>query len=126
MSANAWELAFGRRPNLEVVSTASPCIASAVRVWTDGGVSGSVKASKRGKNAWSFSMETDSLNIVSQVSTGWRFDTHKISRRGGDAGQDVSTVTLTGGDSAAAPARYTGTTWRMTRRSPILHPVVCS
>ena len=126
MSANAGEAAFGSRLNLEVVSAASPCIASAVRVWTDGGVSRSVKASKSGKNACSFSIEIDSLNIVSQASAIWRFNTHKISRRGGDAGQEVSTVTLTGGDSAAAPARYTGTVWRMARRSLILHPVVCS
>ena len=126
MSANAMEPTFGSRPSFEVVSTASPCIASAVRVWTDGGVSGSVKASKRGKNACSFSMETDSLGIVSQVSVGWRFNTHRVSRRGGDAGQEVSTVILTGGDSAAAPARYTGTVWRKTRRSLILYPAVCS
>lgn len=70
MSANAGEPVFGSKPNLEVVSTASPCIASAVRVWTEGGVSGSVRASKRGKNAHSFSMEVDSLKIMSQASAG--------------------------------------------------------
>ena len=85
-----------------------------------------VKASKRGKNACSFSMEIDSLNIVSQVPASWGFNTHRISRRGGDAGHEVSTVTLTGGDSAAAPARYAGTVWRKTRRSLILYPAVCS
>lgn len=65
MSANASEPAFGSRPNLKVASTADPCIASAVRVWTEGGVFGSVKVSKRGKYARSFSMEIDSLGIVS-------------------------------------------------------------
>ena len=72
-------------------------------------MSGFVKASKSGKKACSFSREIDSLNAVSQASASWGFNTYKISRRGGDAGQEVSTVTLTGGDNAAAPARYTGT-----------------
>ena len=126
MSANAREPVFWSRPNLEVVSTASPCIASVLRVWTDGGVFGSVKESKRGKKACSFSMEIDSLGIVSHESTSRGRNTYKISRSGGDAGQEVSTVTLTGGDSAAAPARYTGTVCRRTRRSLMLHPVMRS
>ena len=68
MSARAGEAGFGSRTNLEVVSTASLCIASAVSECTDGGVSGSVNASKSGKKACSFSMEIDSLNGVSQAS----------------------------------------------------------
>ena len=35
-------------------------------------------------------------------------------------------MTLTGGDSAAAPATYTGTVCRRTRRSLMLYPVVRS
>lgn len=128
MSAKASDPAFGSRLNLKVVSTASAWIASAVRPWTDGGVFGSVKASKRGKNACSFSMEMDSLGIMSQKLISRRYGTHKDSRSGGDAGQEVSTVTFTGGDNTSALTRYTytGNAWRRARRSLILHPVMDS
>jgi hypothetical protein len=65
MSAKASEPALGSKPSLDAVSTASPCIASGARVWTEAGVFGSVKTSKRGKYACSFSMEMDSLRVVS-------------------------------------------------------------
>lgn len=126
MSANASEPALGSKPSLDVISTASPCIASGARVWIEVGVFGSVKVSKRGKYACSFSMEMDSLGIVSQVSANRGFDTHKISRTGGDAGQDVSTVTLTCGGNAATPAKHAGSACKRIRMGLILYPVMDS